>query len=77
MFIENEETRFNFNQLKCLAFVPPNKVIECFKMIKRNSSEEFTCMLTYFENYYIAKCKKNTNGIRALPPFPKKTWNCY
>ena len=59
LYIENKETRFHFNQLKCLSFVPPNKVIECFKIVKGDSSEELSCMLINFENFYIGKCRFN------------------
>ena len=33
--------------------------IECFKIIKGNSSEDFNCVLTYFENFYIGKLRSS------------------
>ena len=76
-YISDKTIRLNFNQLKCLAFVPSSEVIKCFKLIVSNSAEDFLVILKYFENYYIGKPKRNSNGIRAVPPFPINVWNCY
>ena len=40
-YISDKTIRLNFNQLKCLAFVPSSEVIKCFKLIVSNSAEDF------------------------------------
>ena len=76
-YINNKEIRFHYKLLKALCFVPPADVIPAFNLISETAPISFIPMLTHVEKYYIGKPKKNCPGIRTVPLYPIKFWNCY
>ena len=76
LYVESKQVRLSFNQIKCLASVPPNKVIASFKFINSTAVADFGSMFDYFEKYYFGNEKLNSLGIIIIP-FPIQVWNCY
>jgi len=67
----------SFSYLKCLAFLPPNDVIQAFQFIKSSSPVQFAGILKYFETYYIGKRVKQNAELRKVPMFPINIWSVY
>ena len=77
LYLINIDIRKSFKQLKALCFIPTTDVIDAFKYISKNAPLSFNKILIYFEKILIGKPSKNKEGVRTLPPYPIKLWNCY
>lgn len=56
----NSEARFFKNKLMSLPLVPPNEIVQAFKLIKRSIqhsqlAKTFENLLAYFENYWLVE----------------------
>ncbi len=76
-YIKDKQIRQYYKYLKALCFVPPSDLIEVFNIISKDAPTAFVPMLVHLEKYYIGKSFSNRPGVRAVPAYPIKFWNCY
>ncbi|CAF0784550.1 unnamed protein product [Brachionus calyciflorus] len=76
-FTKYKSFRDQFYWLQALPFVPEDKVIDAFKLIKSQASINFKPMIKHFESYYIGKLKKGSKTFRDDPRFLISLWSVY
>ena len=69
--------RMTFKKVQALAYLPPKDVLKGFNIIEKESPKAFQPVLTWLENNYIGKLKKNSRTERVEPRFPIKIWNLH
>ena len=60
--------------MQALAFLPVQRVIEGFEIIKNESPSSFQAILAYVERNYIG-CRKPNSVTRKEAKFPVELWN--
>ncbi|CAF1113399.1 unnamed protein product, partial [Brachionus calyciflorus] len=74
---ENNLIRLYCKLIACLAFVPPEDVIEAFVVIKKQAPIKLNKIYKYFEDNYIGGKGRGKSQIRREPRFSIDLWNCF